>query len=123
MDIIRLSSHKTGNFETDTGQSVEKGSLMVGGGVIAREDIISGHYLRLKVCDEPDISTKITSTFTEYNVKIERFFQDSDSEGSISLVLLTGECALRNINQSLERLGQLKRLKEQPVVLRVETEA
>jgi hypothetical protein len=96
---------------------------MVGGGVIAREDIISGHYLRLKVCDEPDLSTKITSIFIEYNVTIERFFQESDSDGSISLVLLTGACALRNINQSLERLGQLKRLKEQPVVLRVETEA
>lgn len=123
MDIIRLSVQRTGNFETDTEQSVEKGSLMVGGRVIAREDIISGHYLRLKVCGGPDISTKITSTFTEYNVKIERFFQDSDSEGSISLVFLTGECALRNINQSLERLGQFKSLKEQPVVLRVETEA
>ena len=56
-------------------------------------------------------------------MKIKRFFQDSNSDGSMSLVLLTGECALKNINQSLERLGQFKSLKEQPVVLRVETEA
>ena len=48
---------------------------------------------------------------------------DTGSDGSITLVLLTGECALRNINHSLERLGQFKSLKEQPVVLRVETEA
>ena len=94
--------------------------------LMRKEDVVSGHYMRLEVSDKPGVLSEITGVFARQNVSVDRFFQekseDSNSENA-EIILLTHRCTYGKIVDVVDMLINLENVKGKPVVFRVEEKA
>ena len=87
-----------------------------------KESIESQYYLRLVVEDRPGILAKIASIFGQEAISIESMLQKPAKEGLANLLLSTHRCKEAAISKALQILGDQAFLKQEPVMIRIETE-
>jgi len=87
-----------------------------------KESIESQYYLRLVVEDRPGILAKIASIFGQEAISIESMLQKPAREGLANLLLSTHRCKEAAISKALQILGDQAFLKQEPVMIRIETE-
>lgn len=83
------------------------------------ETVVSQHYLRLKVRDEPGVLQTITGLLAGAQVSVESLIQKELDGQSAQLVLLTHEVSLGTIQDVLQQLNNLDCVQAQPVHFRV----
>ncbi|MDA9719258.1 homoserine dehydrogenase [Betaproteobacteria bacterium] len=91
--------------------------------LMRKEDIVSGHYMRLEVSDKPGVLSEITGILASQNVSIDRFFQEKSEDSNAEIILLTHACNYGKIVQIIDMLINLENVKGKPVVFRVEEKA
>lgn len=80
--------------------------------VIAREDIVSAHYLCLQAVDKPGVLAQITRLLAEHDISIEAIRQQ-EPEGdavTVDVVILTGQARegrVRNALRAIEGLDSI----------------
>ena len=57
--------------------------------LMRKEDVVSGHYMRLEVSDKPGVLSEITGIFASQNVSVDRFFQEKSEDSNAEIILLT----------------------------------
>lgn len=83
------------------------------------DTVVSQHYLRLKVRDEPGVLQTITGLLAEAKVSVESLIQKELDERSAQLVLLTHEVSLGTVQHVLQQLAHLDCVQADPVHFRV----
>lgn len=83
------------------------------------DTVISQHYLRLKVRDEPGVLQTITGLLAQAQVSVESLIQKELDGQSAQLVLLTHEVSLGTIQAVLDQLTHLDCVQGEPVHFRV----
>ena len=91
--------------------------------LMKKEDVVSGHYMRLEVSDKSGVLSEITGILASRNLSIERFFQEKNEDSSAEIILLTQMCAYGKIAEVLDMLINLENVRGNPVVFRVEEKA
>lgn len=74
--------------------------------VLAPDEIVCSHYIRMKVADESGVLAKISGLLAEFNVNIDAIQQDEpeQSEQDVTLVILTDEVREGQLNEALSRI-------------------
>ena len=88
-----------------------------------KEDVVSGHYMRLEVLDKPGVLSEITGILASQNVSVDRFFQEKGENSNAEIILLTHFCTYGKIVEVINLLTNLENVKGKPVVFRVEEKA
>ena len=91
--------------------------------LMRKEDVVSGHYMRLEVSDKPGVLSEITGILASQNVSVDRFFQEKSEDSNAEIILLTHMCAYGKIVEVVDMLINLENVKGKPVVFRVEEKA
>ncbi len=91
--------------------------------LMRKEDVVSGHYMRLEVSDKPGVLSQITGILASQNVSVDRFFQEKSEDSNAEIILLTHMCAYGKIVEVVNMLMNLENVKGKPVVFRVEEKA
>ncbi len=86
-----------------------------------KESITSKYYLRLVVEDRPGILAKIASIFGQEAISIESMLQKPAKEGLANLLLSTHTTQEAAIQKALSALQKQEFLKQEPVMIRIET--
>tara|TARA_B100000963_G_scaffold359403_1_gene386665 strand:+ start:2521 stop:3837 length:1317 start_codon:yes stop_codon:yes gene_type:complete len=88
-----------------------------------KEEVISGHYIRVKVSDKPGVLSEVTGVLASKNVSINRFFQKNSENSDAEIIVLTHRCNYGKIIECLNMLKNLEDVKGDPVIFRVEEKA
>ncbi len=90
--------------------------------VLPMADAVGGHYLRLRVKDQPGVLADITRQLADHHISIDAFIQQEPAAGSgqTDVVLITHPCEERALRLASGRLAQLPSVLAEPVSLRVE---
>ena len=91
--------------------------------LMRKEDVVSGHYMRLEVSDKPGVLSEITGILASQNVSVDRFFQEKSEDSNAEIILLTHMCTYGKIVEVVDMLINLENVKGKPVVFRVEEKA
>ena len=91
--------------------------------LMKKEDVVSGHYMRLEVSDKPGVLSEITGILASQNVSVDRFFQEKSEDSNAEIILLTHMCSYGKIVEVVDMLINLENVKGKPVVFRVEEKA
>ena len=91
--------------------------------LMRKEDVVSGHYMRLEVSDKPGVLSEITGILARQNVSVDRFFQENSEDSNAEIILLTHVCTYGKIVEVVDMLINLENVKGKPVVFRVEEKA
>ena len=89
--------------------------------VIKLDDVVSAHYLRVTVADEPGVLKAITSILAELDISIEAILQKEPHDGAdASVAVITSAIPERRFNEALSRVRQLPFVREGMSRFRVE---
>ena len=94
--------------------------------LMKKEDVVSGHYMRLEVSDKSGVLSEITGILASQNVSVDRFFQEKSEDSNTKnaeIILLTHTCTYGKIVEVIDMLINLENVKGKPVVFRVEEKA
>ena len=91
--------------------------------LMKKENVVSGHYMRLEVSDKSGVLSEITGILASQNVSVDRFFQEKSRDSKAEIILLTHMCAYGKIVEVVNMLINLENVKGKPVVFRVEEKA
>jgi homoserine dehydrogenase len=84
------------------------------------ESIRSRYYLRLTVKDEPGVLARVASAMAKHHISIASVIQSpAERANAASLVLTTHESNERAMHATLQQLGRLGAVLEDPVLLRI----
>ena len=120
VDIARTASHQmiTGvpalSFQSDQVKDLN-----------VLEDLLieSGFYLRFRVLDQVGVLADITRCLSNENISIDAFFQKDHSTDDVytDVVFLTHKCMGANLLAAIKSIKLIKTVKEEPIILRVES--
>jgi homoserine dehydrogenase len=84
------------------------------------EELVVPYYLRLSVEDDAGVLAEVASALGQNRVSIEAVVQTvQESERSATIVLLTHEARETDMRAALEVIGQMRALREPPVLFRI----
>jgi len=84
------------------------------------ESIRCRYYLRLTVRDQPGVLARVASVMARHQVSIASVIQSpAERAGAASLVLTTHESNERAMRATLQQLGRLASVLDEPLVLRI----
>jgi homoserine dehydrogenase len=66
---------------------------------------VGKHYLRLTVADRTGVLAEIATAMRDANVSIESFIQRGSSAGTALIVMVTHDCATRNVESAIAALA------------------
>ena len=89
--------------------------------LLERDEIVTKYYLRLVVEDRPGVLAAVSSLMGEENISIETMLQKPGQGESASLLLATHACKEKAMRRALTRLRELQSVKEEPVMIRIES--
>jgi len=76
--------------------------------VLPLADVVSSHYLRITVADEPGVLKAITSILAELDISIEAILQKEPQGGAdASVAVITSVIPERRFNEAVARVRQL----------------
>jgi homoserine dehydrogenase len=91
------------------------------GGVMPISETVSRYFIRLNVADVPGTLGKITNILGSSKIGISSVIQPEGHEGaSVPLILMLHRAPNSAVSQALKKIRQLKVVKGEPVLLRVE---
>jgi homoserine dehydrogenase len=73
------------------------------------------HYLRLTVADRTGVLAEIATAMRDANVSIESFIQRGSHEGAALIVMVTHECAARDVDAAIAALADSPNLITAPL--------
>lgn len=86
----------------------------------APDGFTSRYYLRFTVLDRPGVLSKISGVLAEYDISIASVIQkEAHPVDSVPVVMLTYEATERNMQQALQKIGNLGVVTDETVVIRV----
>jgi homoserine dehydrogenase len=90
--------------------------------VVPMAEIVTSHYLRLRVADEPGVLADITRVLADSKISIDALFQREagDGENQTDIILLTHEAREGNVISALQRIEALPSVLAKVVRLRLE---
>lgn len=91
------------------------------GAVLPMDQVASRYYVRLSVEDRPGVLAQIAAILGEANIGIASVIQPESRQGeSVPLILMMHRAPNAAMSRALAKIGQLKAVKETPMMLRVE---
>lgn len=118
-DIIAILRN---NIEIENSNTVVKNNLWTMG-IKNISEIESRYYIRVSVHDKPGVLGQITTIFGANKVSLESLIQkgnDQDENSEVTLVLITHKTNEGLINDSIDRLYDLKTVKSVENIIRIE---
>jgi homoserine dehydrogenase len=92
------------------------------GAVLSMDDVISRYYVRLSVIDRPGTLARIAAILAKAKIGISSVIQPEGHEGeSVPLTLMIHDASNAAMRKALEKIARLPVIKEEPVMLRVES--
>ncbi len=90
--------------------------------IVPMADVITSHYLRMRVADEPGVLADITRVLADSRISIDALFQREaeDGENQTDIILLTHEAREGNVVSALQRIEALPAVLAKVVRLRLE---
>lgn len=86
------------------------------------EESVSKYYLRVEADDQPGVLAQIAKALGDHGIGILSVIQPEDhEEGSAPIVLMLHYARYGDVKQALVAVGALDCVREQPVLMRVET--
>jgi len=91
------------------------------GEVVPPGDVISSHYLRLKVTDRPGVLARIATVLARNKIGISSVIQPEGHEGeSVPLILMLHDAPRQSVDRALSAIRRLPVVKADPALFRVE---
>ena len=87
------------------------------------DEVESRYYIRINVLDKPGVLGQITTIFGSNRVSLKSVIQrgrKDDTEHGVTLVLITHKTTEATINDSIEKLYDLKPVKSIENIIRIE---
>ncbi len=92
------------------------------GQVCSIADVVSRYFVRLTVEDVPGTLARIAKIFGDAKIGISSVIQPEGHEGtSVPLIFMLHDAPNGAVSQALKKIGALKVVKSEPVMIRVET--
>jgi homoserine dehydrogenase len=92
------------------------------GGVVSLDEVVSRYYLRLSVVDRPGVLARVSSVLGRAGIGISSVIQPEGHEGeSVPLILMLHDSTNATVRRSLSAIRKLSVVKDEPVLIRVET--
>ncbi len=90
--------------------------------VLPISDVVTSHYLRLRVADQPGVLADITRILADSGISIDALFQReaSDGENQTDIILLTHEALEKRVVGALERIEGLPAVLAKVIRIRLE---
>ncbi len=90
--------------------------------IVPMEDVVTSHYLRLRVADQPGVLADITRVLADSRISIDALIQREagDGENQTDIILLTHEAREGNVVSALQRIEALPSVLAKVVRLRLE---
>ena len=93
-----------------------------GGRVVPIDETVSKYYVRLSVVDKPGTLAKIATILGRSKIGISSVIQPEGHEGeSVPLILMIHDAPNSAMRKALARIAQLKVIRGQPTMFRVES--
>ena len=91
------------------------------GAVLPIDEVVSRYFVRLSVVDVPGTLARITRILGDAHIGISSVIQPEGHEGaSVPLILMLHDAPNGAVSRALKKIGALKIVRNQPVMLRVE---
>jgi homoserine dehydrogenase len=92
------------------------------GKVVPHAEVVSKHFVRLSVVDQPGTLARIASVFGDSHIGISSVIQPEGHEGeSVPLIFMLHDAAAGAVQGALEKIARLPAVKARPVSMRVES--
>jgi len=92
------------------------------GQVTPMENVVSRYYVRLTVLDRPGVFARIARVLADAKIGISSIIQPEGHEGeSVPLIMMLHDAPNADLNRAITRISRLHVVKDQPVVIRVES--
>ena len=92
------------------------------GGVVSLDEVVSRYYLRLSVVDKPGVLARVSSLLGRAGIGISSVIQPEGHEGeSVPLILMLHDSTNKSVRKALAAIRKLSVVKDQPVLIRVES--
>lgn len=92
------------------------------GQVAPMESVISRYYVRLTVLDRPGVFARIARVLADAKIGISSIIQPEGHEGeSVPVIMMLHDAPNAALNRAVNRISRLNVVKDQPVVIRVES--
>jgi homoserine dehydrogenase len=85
------------------------------------EELVAAYYFRISALDRPGVLSKIAGILGEEGISISSVIQKGrDTNGSVSIVMLTHEAGEHSVSKAMKRIRALDVVTQKTVVIRVE---
>ncbi|HTI68417.1 MAG TPA: homoserine dehydrogenase [Candidatus Limnocylindria bacterium] len=92
------------------------------GGVVSLDQVVARYYLRLSVVDKPGVLARVSSVLGRAGIGISSVIQPEGHVGeSVPLILMLHDSSNKSVQRALAAIRKLNVVKEQPVLIRVES--
>ena len=88
--------------------------------VVPMDDVVTRHYIRMVVQDQPKVLSAISGVFGDYGINIESMVQKAIEGNQTHIVWVMHEAPGRNVKQALKQIADLPVVVEISNWLRVE---
>ena len=88
--------------------------------LMAKDEIKTKYYLRLKVEDKAGVLAKVSNIFADKNISVEKMIQKPLNDTCAHLLLSTHTCIEKDINEALKALEDASVVTEKPAMIRIE---
>jgi homoserine dehydrogenase len=93
-----------------------------GGAVLPIDEVVSRYFVRLDVVDVPGTLARISKILGDAKIGISSVIQPEGHEGaSVPLILMLHDAPNGAVSKALKKIGALPVVKDEPVMLRVES--
>jgi len=87
------------------------------------KDIFTRYYIRFMVIDKPGVLAKIADILGKHDISISSVIQKERKQTKVvPIVMVTHEAKESNLQQAIQGIKKLKVIKDDPVVIRIESE-
>ncbi len=118
VDVTRLHTADPGNrvphlaFQPDA---------MADTPILPMDEVLTSHYLRLSVADQPGVLADIARVLANANISIGSMVQQPSKADAAELVFLTHEAREKDINEAIKRIEDLPFVRSKVTRLRMES--